>query len=609
MPGRSLRAVRSTRLLTPLLVFATASAISAGTFAAYSATTSSSVNSVIAGSVSLSDNDSGNTMLGLSNAGAGATDTSCIKVRSDGALPSDLRLHAAVSGPLARYLLVRIQRGTGAAAFDDCSGFAAGPRDYYGQGTGVIYDGRLSDLPTDWTAALRDPSDDRLATSLLPIGTARTNLVGLWEMGERSRVADDFDGVPKALLTGRVEPLLRTTWARQTVSTTNAVLTATGAVRPQAPGTAYYRATTMATAETLSADITVRSAVGEAGIMTRMSTTGQGSGYLVNYLASGTWQLSRLATDGTPTLLASYPATIAVGDTANVVLEQNGGALRVLIDGVARMTATDTTIAATSRSGLRLVGAGAGQDDRTGIQINSLRSYQPNVVPATATIGTAGTVIGAPTRVAGIQPSPTDPQYAGSFNGSSALSLPATGLTTTATIAGWFKLTAGTITMRDSSTGTTAGWSLGYDDTPGGGTMKFRTSGEVFDTGVEFNQLRGNWHHHALVRNGTSVDYYLDGRRVFSGTVAGTTEPVSPFFVMRDGTAAPFSTGSVDQVGIWSRALTAAELAAIRDGVSAPAEWRQGDERWYRIGVTVSEDPAAAALVGTGQFTWEAHNR
>ncbi len=105
---------------------------------------------------------------------------------------------------------------------------------------------------------------------------------------------------------------------------------------------------------------------------------------------------------------------------------------------------------------------------------------------------------------AGAHPSPTDDQWGVAFNGTSqALSLPATGLTTSATIAGWFKVTSGSITMRDSSTGAATGWSLGYDD--GSGTLKFRSSDQVFDTGIPFAPLRGTWHHHALVRNGTSV--------------------------------------------------------------------------------------------------------
>ncbi len=38
------------------------------------------------------------------------------------------------------------------------------------------------------------------------------------------------------------------------------------------------------------------------------------------------------------------------------------------------------------------------------------------------------------------------------------------------------------------------------------------------------------------------------------------------------------------------------------NAVSAPADWQQGDAHWYRIDVTVDEDPAAASSSGTATF-------
>ncbi len=115
----------------------------------------------------------------------------------------------------------------------------ADSRDYYGLGSGVVYDGRLSDMPAVWSAGLQDPSDALFATSVSPLLAARTSLVGLWEMGERTRRADDFAGTSGALLTSRTE-LYGTAWTRQAISTTNAVFTASGRIRPQEPGVAEY---------------------------------------------------------------------------------------------------------------------------------------------------------------------------------------------------------------------------------------------------------------------------------------------------------------------------------------------------------------------------------
>ncbi|MBJ7472640.1 MAG: hypothetical protein JHD16_15140, partial [Solirubrobacteraceae bacterium] len=112
------------RLLPPLAVFGAACLLSAGTLAAYTAQTGNTGNDVEAGSVHLTDNGSGGAGLGLINAGAGGSDTSCIRVESDGSLPSEVRLRAASTGTLAQHLRVKIERGSGAAAWDDCSGFA-----------------------------------------------------------------------------------------------------------------------------------------------------------------------------------------------------------------------------------------------------------------------------------------------------------------------------------------------------------------------------------------------------------------------------------------------------------------------------------------------------
>lgn len=603
------QAVTLRRLLTPLAVFGGACVLSAGTLAAYTATSTNPSNDVEAGSVQLTDNGAGSAMLGLINAGAGGSDISCIRVQSNGSLRSDVRLRAASTGTLARHLRVRVERGSGASTFDDCSGFAADERDYYGLGAGVVYDGRLSDMPSAWANGVADPSDSLLATSYLPVLAARTNLVGAWEMGERTRRGDTFVGASGALITSRTE-LMGGPWNRQAVSTTNAVITAAGRVRPQMAGTAIYRQTTATGAETVTADFTLRSATGEAGLLTRMAATGD-TGYLVRYRAdAGVWELATVNT-GTVTVLDSYTGAIGDDDTAHVVFKQSGTSFSVEIDGTQRLTATDSSIAASGRTGIRLVGVGP-QDDTSGVQIDNFRVYTPgqaaNIGYTSTGANSNGTLTNAPPVVAGAHPSPTDEQSGVTFNGTNqTISVPATGLTTAVTVGGWFRVTTGSNLMRDSTTGATNGWSLGFDD--GSGTLKFRSSGEVFDTGVPFAPLRGQWHHHALVRNGTAVEYYLDGRRVFAGSASATTAPTSPFYLMRDGTGTAYTAGRVDQVAIWSRALGADELAAIHDAVSASHDWRQGESHWYRIEVTVDEDPAAASSSATGQFTWEARSR
>ncbi len=87
-------------LVSPIVVFGLATVLSAGTVAAYTATTTNLADSIEAGSVSLTDNDSGSAMLSLTNAGSGASDVSCIRVTSNGSLPTAVRLTAGSTGAL-----------------------------------------------------------------------------------------------------------------------------------------------------------------------------------------------------------------------------------------------------------------------------------------------------------------------------------------------------------------------------------------------------------------------------------------------------------------------------------------------------------------------------
>jgi len=152
--------VRAKIALT-LLALALLSALSGlGTWAAFSATTDNSGNSFAAGTVTLSDNDGGSApMLTMSAAKPGDTDTSCITVNYTGTLASTVRLYGTTGGTgLADYLNVVVTRGSGAAGFDDCTGFTADGIDYIGAGNGVVYSGTLTGYPDTYAAGLVDPT-------------------------------------------------------------------------------------------------------------------------------------------------------------------------------------------------------------------------------------------------------------------------------------------------------------------------------------------------------------------------------------------------------------------------------------------------------------------
>ena len=131
------------------------------TYAAYTATTANSGNRIEAGSVKLSDNGDGSSMLSLSGAVPGDTTSACIRVTYDGSLPATVRLHGTTAGSgLDPYLDLRVTRGVynpTEPAFKSCSNFQADGTNYIGAGNGVIYNGTLQGFADDYATGLVDP--------------------------------------------------------------------------------------------------------------------------------------------------------------------------------------------------------------------------------------------------------------------------------------------------------------------------------------------------------------------------------------------------------------------------------------------------------------------
>ena len=86
--------------------------------AAFSDTTDNSGNAFSAGSVVLTDNDSGVAMFSASNLKPGDSEVGCIEVTYSGSLDGNVRLYGAVTAGdgLEGYLDLTIERGTGTCA-------------------------------------------------------------------------------------------------------------------------------------------------------------------------------------------------------------------------------------------------------------------------------------------------------------------------------------------------------------------------------------------------------------------------------------------------------------------------------------------------------------
>jgi predicted ribosomally synthesized peptide with SipW-like signal peptide len=127
-----------------------------GTWSAFSATTSNPNNHFAAGTVTLSDNDSGGMFVNLTGLRPGDTYTNCIRVDYTGSLPADeVRMYGTTGGTgLANYVIMTVTRGT-AGAWNTCAGWAADATDY-GQGAGIVYRDTLANYPDDWDGRLVD---------------------------------------------------------------------------------------------------------------------------------------------------------------------------------------------------------------------------------------------------------------------------------------------------------------------------------------------------------------------------------------------------------------------------------------------------------------------
>jgi hypothetical protein len=99
--------------------------------AAFVDTTDNTSNQFSAGTVALSDDDSGTVLFNVSNLAPTQSRSNCVNVAYTGSLAANVHLYGAASGSLAQYLDVTIQVGTG-GTFDDCTGFSPGSTLYTG---------------------------------------------------------------------------------------------------------------------------------------------------------------------------------------------------------------------------------------------------------------------------------------------------------------------------------------------------------------------------------------------------------------------------------------------------------------------------------------------
>jgi hypothetical protein len=153
------------------------------------------------------------------------------------------------------------------------------------------------------------------------------------------------------------------------------------------------------------------------------------------------------------------------------------------------------------------------------------------------------------------------------------------------TVAGWFKwagFQANARAATDWHQSVVADrWILGYEAAGGGdGAAVVTNSGETstialpLGTGLAGNTLAtGTWYHLGFSYDGAIVRAYRDGAQVGSAALSGTMNGGSGVRLGQQLEAGLPLNGMIDEVGIWQRALTAPEFAALYNagtGLSYP---------------------------------------
>lgn len=76
-----------------------------------------------------------------------------------------------------------------------------------------------------------------------------------------------------------------------------------------------------------------------------------------------------------------------------------------------------------------------------------------------------------------------------------------------------------------------------------------------------------NWHHYVCTRSGATATIYVDAvNQTLSATVgSGTVDVTTPFYIGSNGSGEAFD-GTIDEVYLWNRALSSAEVAELYNG-------------------------------------------
>ena len=422
---------------------------------------------------------------------------------------------------------------------------------------------------------------------------ATPGLLSHWPLGEAATsltAADAFVGTSGSALTSHTADVGGGSWVHQGGSAQARI--DGGRVRRNLTGFSidYVSSTPSSANYSVSADLVVQSnnlGGDVVGVIGRLNTADT-SFYLARWQqSSSTWNLARYNTNDTITSLATSAGqgALTVDEAYRLKLEMVGNSLRLYVNGVQMVTATDNTFTAAGRAGIMtgVTAASTAQTSTTGVHLDNFQ-VTPDGYPRAVdimgsntgdytngvTLGVPGAVVGGGTAVSfdGVNDHVQTTQTTGFPLGASVRSTEL-----------WFKTSSAArqVLFRYGSAGNNQEYGLWIDT--GGATMTAWGWGGGNDKTFTMPSAvnNGAWHHVVETYNGTSLVLYIDGVALpAQAATRATAMDVYGFgigAVIRpsDGNSGGFFNGSIDEVSFYASVLNQATVTDHFQLGSAPA--------------------------------------
>ena len=409
--------------------------------------------------------------------------------------------------------------------------------------------------------------------------TGTSGLLSYWRFNDGAIAGDEFTDTAGTVLSSHTGAV-GATWTAVSGQPRTAVITAAGRQRRETSGTGaaqYYASATPSSADYLvESDVYVASllATDAIGVVGRQDISGTGQTYyLARYVRdTGRWELHKVVA-GTSTLIGSggsgtgyYTQALTVGSSYRLTLRMSGTTISMLIDGVTRLTATDSAISAIGRGGVRngTAATTAAVTDSAGLHLDDFRITS---LTTAADDGQAannnGTFVNSPflnepgalagdsnraTRLDGINEYVTVPDAASLDLANGAVTLEA-----------WVKRSNAVVTsmcLMDKGAGAIQ-FCLDNNNTVllrNNVAYISRSTTTVTDT---------SWHHLVATKTASAAALYIDGVNV-TGTVTNqtlvNTTTALLFGVVNPSSSGGYFAGTIDEFALYNAALSAATV-------------------------------------------------